>query len=193
MTVTEADAVAAVRALLEFLGYDTADPSLVDTPDRVIRAFQEMTSGKDADPVAILSRTFPSYPDADHDEMIVLSGIEFTSLCEHHLMPFHGTATVAYIPTPGGPVVGLSKLARLVDIYARRLTMQERLTRQVTAALDENLSTAGSACIVRSAHGCMTGRGARKAGGLMTTSSLTGVFREDSRARMEFLMLADRR
>jgi GTP cyclohydrolase I len=184
------DAAAAVCTLLRFLGYDPTDPALTGTPDRVVRALVEMTRGQHMDPATVLARTFPAYPDSDHDEMVILSGITFTALCEHHLMPFNGVATVAYIPVPGGSVVGLSKLARLVDVYAARLTMQERMTRQITAALDQNLETVGSACVVRSQHGCMTGRGVVKPDGQMTTSSLTGVFREDSRARTELLMLA---
>jgi GTP cyclohydrolase I len=188
--VSVRQATDAVSTLLYYLGYDVTTETLVDTPNRVVRALLEMTSGQAVDPATVLSRTFPAHPDSDHDELVALSGITFTSLCEHHLMPFDGTATVAYIPVPGGPVVGLSKLARLVDIYARRLTMQERLTRQVTAALDAHLATVGSACIIRSRHGCMTGRGVRQAHGVMTTSSLTGVFREDSRARAELLLLA---
>jgi GTP cyclohydrolase I len=192
--VNRAQAVDAVSTVLRYLGYDVSTATLVDTPDRVVRALVEMTSGQAVDPATVLARTFPAHPDSDHDEMIALSGITFSALCEHHLMPFTGTATVAYIPTPGGPVVGLSKLARLVDVYAHRLTMQERLTRQITSALDTHLQPVGSACVVHSRHGCMTGRGVRKAHGVMTTSSLTGAFRDDSRARTELLLLtgADR-
>jgi GTP cyclohydrolase IA len=184
-----AQAEAAVALVLTHLGYDPTSPGLVDTPGRVVRALRELTAGHAQDPAAILSRQFPSDERCDNDEIIALSGITFEAVCEHHMMPFTGTVTVAYIPVIGAPVVGLSKLARLVDVYARRLTMQERLTRQITTALDAHLSTRGSACIVCSHHTCMGLRGVRKPGAEMVTSSLTGLFRDDPRSRDELLSL----
>jgi GTP cyclohydrolase I len=166
---------------------DPESNALRDTPDRVQRALWEMTSGYDEDPAALLTRQFVDVERAD--EMIALVGIGFVSLCEHHMMPFTGTASVAYVPADGAAIVGLSKLARLVDVYARRLQVQERLTRQVTDALDEHLDTIGSACVVRASHTCMTARGVRKGGADMVTSSVTGVFRDNPAARAEFMAL----
>lgn len=187
-----AQAQAAVATLLLHLGYDPDSPALVDTPARVVRAMVEMTAGRLEDPGKLLERVFPADVESDHDEVIAVTGIEFASMCEHHLMPFTGVATVAYIPRPGAPVVGLSKLARLVDVYARRLNMQERMTRQVTAALDTYLEPQGAACIIRSRHACMGVRGARKPDAEMVTSSLTGQFRNDPKARAELLALVGR-
>lgn len=186
---TERHAAHSMRTVLAYLGYGCDSDGMTDTPRRVVRALSEMTSGRLLDPAEPLSRTFAA-GDSDHDELIAQTGIEFVALCEHHLMPFTGTATVAYIPQPHAPVVGLSKLARVVDIYARRLTMQERMTRQITTALDTHLDTLGSACIIRSTHACMGLRGVRKPAAVTVTSSLTGVFREDASAREELLALA---
>jgi GTP cyclohydrolase IA len=179
----------AVRVLLAHLGYDCTDAGMADTPGRVVRALTEMTAGRGQDPAIVLARTFPVAHGSDHDELIAQTGIEFTAMCEHHLMPFTGIAAVAYIPRPHAPVVGLSKLARLVDIYARRLTMQERMTRQITAALDTHLDPLGSACIIRSTHACMGLRGVRKPTATTITSSLTGILRDNSSARGELLTL----
>lgn len=178
-----------IAELIAYLGYDPASEGLIDTPARVVRAYEEMTSGQLLDPTRHLKRTFPA-EGTDHDEMIAVVGIEFVAVCEHHLLPFPGTATVAYKPSPGAPVVGLSKLARVVDEYARRLTMQERITRQVTDALDTHLDTTGSACILSSHHACMGFRGIRKPTARMVTSSLTGVFRDHPETRAELLSLA---
>lgn len=187
-TVDRQAAVGGVAALLAFLGYDPTDPGLVDTPERVVRAMVELTAGQHEDPAQHLRRTFPA-EQTDHDEMIAVTGVAFTAMCEHHMMPFTGTAALAYVPTPGADVVGLSKLARVVEGYARRLTMQERITRQVTDALDANLHTEGSGCVIRSHHACMGVRGVRKPDACMVTSSLTGLFRDDARTRDEFLTL----
>lgn len=185
---TLADAQIAVSVLLAHLGYDPTD-AIADTPARVVRALVEMTSGRDLDPGVPLARSFAATDGTDHDELIAQTGIEFTALCEHHLMPFTGTATVAYVPRPGAPVVGLSKLGRVVDIYARRLTMQERMTRQITTALDTHLDTMGAACIIQATHACMGLRGVRKPGAVTITSSMTGVLRDDGRTRDELLAL----
>jgi GTP cyclohydrolase I len=185
---TVQEAQDAVRVVLAHIGYRTLSPGMSDTPRRVVEALTEMTAGQWQDPAVHLARTFPT-DGSDHDELIAITGIDFTALCEHHVMPFSGSATVAYVPRPNAPVVGLSKLARLVDIYARRLTMQERMTRQITAALDAHLDALGSACIIRSSHACMGLRGVRKAGAITVTSSMTGVLREDARSREELLAL----
>ena len=155
------------------------------TPARWVKALREMTAGYAEDPRSVLARDF-NVPHAD--EMIAVTGIDFTSICAHHLLPFTGTATVAYLPA-GPRVVGLSKLARLVDTYSRRLQTQEQITVQVTTALDEHLTTKGSACVLRATHSCLAHRGARKPSAVMVTSSLTGRFRDDARARGEFLAL----
>lgn len=187
---TQHEAETAVATLLAHLGYDPTGAGLADTPARVVRAYRELTAGELVSPADVLARVFPADGHANHDEVIAVVGIAFEAVCEHHLMPFTGTATVAYIPQIGASVVGLSKLARLVDVYARRLTMQERMTQQVTTALDANLNTRGSACIVRSRHACMGLRGVRKATAEMVTSSLTGAFRDDARSRDELMALA---
>lgn len=157
-----------------------------DSESRWARAVVEMTRGYDADPAQVLATTF----DTQSDELIVLRGIDFVSLCEHHLFPFSGTAAIGYVPGEGRGVVGLSKLARLVDCYAQRFQLQERLTRQITEALDAHLGTRGAGCVIRAQHGCLTCRGARKADAEMVTSSLSGVLRSDAAARAEFLAIA---
>lgn len=183
MTATLLDGI---RSWMAVRGLDPEDPSLRDTPARVLRAWNELTAGYDEDPETVLSRTFPV---ERGDGMIAVTDVPFTSICEHHLMPFAGTATIAYLPIPGTPVVGLSKLPRLLDIYARRLQVQERLTWQVTDALDTHLKTQGSACAIRAEHGCMTQRGVRKPGASMVTSSFTGRFQTDADVRADFLAL----
>lgn len=169
-----------IRRWLHTRGLDPDAPDLADTPLRVLRALNEMTAGYDEDPAQHLARTFP----VDHDgSTILVTGVPFTSLCAHHLLPFTGTADIAYQPRPGTPVAGLSKLPRVLDVYARRLQTQEQLTHQVTTALDTHLDTLGSACIIRSEHGCLAHRGARKPGAAMVTASYTGRFLNDPQAR----------
>jgi GTP cyclohydrolase I len=175
----------AITRLLEYIGEDPTREGLLDTPKRVLKAFKEMTDGYNADISTILGTTFDV---GDVDEMIVVTGIDFVSLCEHHMLPFTGTATVAYIP--GERVVGLSKIPRIVEAFSHRLQVQERLTRQITRALDEHLGTQGSACLITSGHACMGHRGVKKPNAKMTTSSLTGLFKTDADTRHEFLMLA---
>ncbi|WP_328427894.1 GTP cyclohydrolase I [Streptomyces sp. NBC_00443] len=175
-----------VRTWLTSRGLDPDSPDLVDTPLRVLRALNEMTAGYDEDPAVHLARTF----DVDHNGgTIVVTGVPFSSLCAHHLLPFTGTADIAYQPRPGAPVAGLSKLPRVLDVYARRLQTQEELTAQVTSALDQHLTPAGSACIIRSEHGCLAHRGARKPGARMVTASYTGIFRDDPQARADLHLL----
>lgn len=175
-----------VRALLRYLDQDPDAPGLADTPARVLRAYRELCQGYQVDPAALLAVSFPE----DTDGLVVVRGVEFTSLCEHHLLPFMGTATVGYLPGPGRGVVGLSKLARLVDCYAQRLQVQERLTRQVVDALVEHLEPVGAGCVVHATHLCMSCRGVRKREAEMVTSALAGVLREEPDARAEFLALA---
>jgi len=179
----------AVRRLLQFVGEDPMRPGLLDTPDRVVRALAEMTSGYQLDPAEVLARQFPD----DYDEMVVVRGVSFHSMCEHHMLGFSGTATVGYLPAPGRGVVGLSKLARLVDLYARRLQVQERLTTQIADAIEEHLEPLGVGVLIAAHHSCMGCRGVRKPEAEMVTSALRGALREKPEARAEFLALADGR
>ena len=158
------------------------------TPGRVVRALREMTNGYYDDPATILGTTF----DVDCDEVVVLRGVRFASLCEHHLLPFVGLAHVGYLPGPGGRVVGLSKLARLVQCYARRLQVQERMTAQIAEAIVEYLGASGAGVVVVAAHDCMSCRGVLAVGAEMVTSSMLGVFREKPEARAELLRLFGR-
>jgi GTP cyclohydrolase I len=157
-----------------------------ETPARVARAFCELLSGYEEDPGAHLERQFPGPDDAG---LVALQGIRFTSLCAHHLLPFSGVATVAYLPVSGAPIVGLSKLARVLDGYARRLQTQEVLGAQVADELDTRLSPLGAACIITAHHGCMGIRGVKQPDAVMTTSSLRGRFRQDDAARAELMAL----
>jgi GTP cyclohydrolase I len=176
----------AVVRLLEFLGEDPTRPGLVDTPRRVLDSLAEMTDGYQADPAEHLGVVFPDRC----DEMVVVTGIDFTSLCEHHLLTFSGRATVAYIPD--GQVVGLSKLARVVDVFAHRLQVQERLTEQIAEAIETHLSPAGVGVVIEATHSCMVCRGVRKPGATMVTSALRGALKDKPAARAEFLTLARR-
>jgi GTP cyclohydrolase I len=180
-------AVSYARALLHELGMPCLDESTTGTPERFVKALLELTAGLRVDPDRHLARTFPA-PTEDPG-MIVVPGIAFVSLCEHHVLAFTGTAHLAYIPAPGGRVVGLSKLPRMVAEYAARPQMQERLGAQITDAITRNLDTLGAACVIRSAHSCMTIRGARATGAEMVTSHLAGEFRNDPAVRAEFLAL----
>lgn len=179
-------ALAAVKTLLRFVGEDPDREGLVDTPARVLKSFKEMTAGYAVDPQTILSTTFAM----DSDEMILLKGIQFTSTCEHHLLPFFGKASVAYIPGQTKRVVGLSKLARLVECYAKRLQLQERMTDQIASALMRELQPKGAGCIIQAEHSCMRCRGVKLSGTTFVTSALRGVLLSDQTARAEFLSLA---
>lgn len=185
--VGEVPASDGVVRLLEMIGEDPTRDGLADTPGRVVKALREMCDGYDTDVAGLLGKTFDN--GGDYDELIVCKGIEFTSLCEHHMLPFTGTATVGYIPS-GDRIVGLSKLARLVDTYAHRLQVQERMTTQITTALVEHLDPLGAGAVVTAAHSCMACRGVRKQSAEMVTSSLVGVLREKPEARAEFLAIA---
>jgi GTP cyclohydrolase I len=182
--VISSDPQSSVRNLLRMMD-DPDREGLRDTPARVVRSLREMTRGYAEDPAAILTSRFSA---KTYDEMVVVRGVPFWSLCEHHLLPFHGAATVGYIPN--GRVVGLSKLARLVECFARRLQMQERLTEEIAAALQQHLKPRGVGVIVRARHLCMEMRGVRAAGDTIT-SKLTGAFKRDARARAEFLHLGN--
>lgn len=176
----------AVRVLLRrVVREDPEREGLLDTPRRVVKALGEMTTGYGQDVHEILGTTFDT---EGYDEMVVLRGIDFVSLCEHHMLPFTGTAAVGYVP--GERVVGLSKLARLVDCFARRLQIQERMTKEIADAVMEVLSPQGVGVVVSAHHSCMGCRGVRKPGASMVTSYLAGVMRDNVAARAEFLALA---
>ncbi len=172
----------AVKTLLTMIGENPDREGLVKTPERVCKALNEMTAGYALDPVGILSTTFGE----SYDEMVVIKEYPFVSLCEHHMLPFSGIAKVGYVP--GDRVVGLSKLGRLVDCFARRLQIQERLTKQIGEALDEVLAPRGAAAVLTATHQCMAYRGVNKSA-VMVTSYLSGFFRDDPKARSEFLSL----
>lgn len=173
----------AARAFLEALGVDLTGPGLDRTPQRMARAYAEMFR-----PRPFEMTTFPN--DEGYDEMVVARGITFTSVCEHHLLPFSGSATVGYLP--GDRILGLSKLARVVELFARRPQVQERMTQQVARYLDEQLRPKGVGVVLSAEHSCMTVRGVMAQGSSTTTSALLGLVREDSRTRAEFLTLAGR-
>lgn len=179
------------RAMLTTLGIPCDDESTERTPHRFVRALLELTAGTRVDPDRHFERTFPP-PDGDPG-LVIVPGVPFTSLCEHHLLPFTGTMSVGYLPSPGARVVGLSKLARAAREYAARPQMQERLGWQVVEAIGRRLQVEGAACVIRSVHACMTLRGVRADGAAMVTSHLTGRFRESAALRAEFYSLAGHR
>lgn len=179
--VTYDQAEACVHTLLRFIGEDPDRDGVRDTPRRVVKALLELTSGIDLDPAAVLTTSF----DSSHDQMIAVSGIEFASVCEHHLLPFVGTVDVAYIPA-NGAIVGLSKLPRLVEVLARRPQVQERLTDQIAETLAKAVANEGVAVRVRARHACAGVRGVRQANMTMTTQALLGAFRSDAATRAEW-------
>lgn len=183
--ITERAAQAAVGMLLRHVGAPE-DEHTENTPARVVRALRELTAGYAEDPSEHLLRTFPGPADG---ALVVLRGIRFTSLCAHHLLPFTGTATVAYVPEDGAPIVGLSKLARVVEGYARRLQTQEILGEQIRDALTSRLKTQAAGVVITAHHACMGIRGVRQPDADMVTSSLAGLFRTDPRARAELMSL----
>jgi len=174
----------AVSTLLQYIEGDNSREGLVDTPKRVIESFEEIFSGYKMDASDVLSSTFNG---EGYDGIVLLRNIEFHSTCEHHLQPFKGRAHVAYIPTDR--IVGISKLARIVDLHARRLQNQERITKGVADDLESNLEPLGSAVIIEAAHGCMQCRGVAKQNAIMTTSAMRGVFFDKSEAREELMQL----
>jgi GTP cyclohydrolase I len=177
----------AIRTLLAEIGEDPGREGLAGTPDRVRRMYAELTDGYRTDPDGLLNAA--SF-EVGYDEMVVVRDIEFYSLCEHHLLPFFGKAHVGYLPK--GRVIGLSKIPRVVDMYAHRLQVQERLTQEIAAFLMERLDPKGVACVIEATHLCTVMRGVRKQEATMVTSSMLGTFRRDARTRGEFLAFIDR-
>mgnify|MGYP000884322177 FL=1 len=171
-----------IRRIIEFIGDDPNREGLIETPQRIVKAYQELFSGYRQDSESVLK----TFQDGACDEMVVLK-TNFYSICEHHMLPFFGKAWIAYLPNKR--VVGVSKLIRLLEVFSRRLQIQERLCQQVTQALDEHLKPLGSACILQARHMCMEMRGVNKRESLLVTSSLTGVFRENPTVRQELLSL----
>jgi GTP cyclohydrolase I len=182
---SQAQAEDAVRTLIEWAGDDPAREGLLETPARVARSYRELFAGYAEDPRAYLQRTFEEV--GGYDEMIVLTDIRVVSFCEHHMLPVVGRAHVGYLPTKR--VVGISKLARVVRGFARRLQIQEKLTAEIAEAIQEVLNPQGVAVLIEAEHSCMTLRGVNTPGSMLTTSRLMGVFRDDSRTREEFLAL----
>jgi GTP cyclohydrolase I len=183
--VDQARAEAAVRELLLAVGEDPDRPGLQETPARVARAYAETFAGLGQDPDEVLATTF----DEDHDELVLVKDIPMYSTCEHHLVPFHGMAHVGYIPGVDGRVTGLSKLARLVDVYARRPQVQERMTRQIADSLFDGLKPRGVIVVIEAEHLCMAMRGIRKPGSRTMTSAVRGMFRDSPATRAEAMSL----
>ncbi|MCP3458860.1 GTP cyclohydrolase I FolE [Bradyrhizobium sp. CCGUVB23] len=184
---SQAEVEDAVRTMIRWAGDDPARDGLRETPDRVARAFREYFAGYEQDLTEILQKTFEEIE--GYDEMIVLRGVRFESHCEHHMAPIVGRAWVAYIPQ--GRVVGISKLARVVDIYARRLQIQEKMTAQIANSINDVLRPQGVGVIIKATHHCMTTRGAHKPGTDLVTSRMLGVFRDNALTRQELLGLAN--
>jgi GTP cyclohydrolase I len=184
---TRSEVEAAFRTILRWTGENPDRDGLQDTPARVTRAYEEYFSGYGEDPEAILSTTFSETE--GYDEMIALRGIRFVSHCEHHIAPIVGRAWVAYIPN--GRVVGISKLARVVDIYAKRLQIQEKMTAQIANAIETVLQPQGVAVVLKAEHHCMTARGIMKPGTDLVTSRMLGVFRDSAITRQEFMSMVD--
>ncbi len=183
--VRRSDAEAAVRTLIQWTGDDPAREGVLGTPVRVIRAYEEYFAGYLEDPIDVLARTFEETD--GYDEMVVLRDISFESHCEHHIAPIIGNAHVAYLPH--SRVVGISKLARVVEIFARRLQIQEKLTIQIADTINDVLQPKGVAVVIEAAHHCMTTRGIHRPGTTMVTSRMLGGFRNDPKTRREFLTI----
>ncbi|MCS5677558.1 MAG: GTP cyclohydrolase I FolE [Actinomycetota bacterium] len=179
---------AAVAEILVALGEDPSRDGLQETPARVARMYAEVCSGLHEDPADHLIRTF----DLEHDEMVMVRDIPVYSLCEHHLLPFFGVAHVAYIPQKGGMITGLSKLARLVDGFSRRLQIQERLTSQVASAIQHTLEPQGTLVVIEAEHLCMSMRGVQKPGAVTVTSAVHGVFRDEVSTRLEAMRFIEK-
>lgn len=179
---------AAVAEILVALGEDPSRDGLQETPARVARMYAEVCSGLHEDPADYLVRTF----DLEHDEMVMVRDIPVYSLCEHHLLPFFGVAHVAYIPQKGGMITGLSKLARLVDGFSRRLQIQERLTSQVAGAIQRTLEPQGTLVVIEAEHLCMSMRGVQKPGAVTVTSAVHGVFRDEVSTRLEAMRFIEK-
>ncbi len=184
---TREEAEAAVRTLLRWAGDDPDREGLVDTPARVVRSYEEFFSGYDINPLDFLGRTFSETE--GYDEIIVLRDIQIESHCEHHMVPIVGKAHVGYLPK--NRVVGISKIARLVDAYAKRLQIQEKLTAQIANTMQDVLDPRGVAVVIEASHECMTTRGVHKPGAGMVTSRMLGAFRDDPATRREFLTMIE--
>tara|TARA_R110002012_G_scaffold137200_4_gene291905 strand:+ start:46433 stop:47032 length:600 start_codon:yes stop_codon:yes gene_type:complete len=183
--IPQSEAEAAVRTLIRWAGDDPDREGLLDTPARVARAYRELFAGYEVEPRAYLERTFEEV--GGYDQLVVLKDIRFVSFCEHHMLPVVGVAHVGYLPTDR--VVGISKLARVVRGYAKRLQIQEKMTAQIADAIHEVLRPAGVGVVIEAEHSCMTLRGVDVPGATLTTSTLLGVVRDDPRTREEFLQL----
>ena len=181
-----AEVEAAIRTLIEWTGDDPDRDGLAETPSRVARAFEEFFAGYGQDPVEILQKTFEEIE--GYDEMIALRGIRFESHCEHHMAPIIGQAWVAYVPN--GRVVGISKLARVVEVYAKRLQIQEKMTAQIANTINDVLKPQGVGVIIKASHHCMTTRGVNKSESDLLTSRMLGCFRDNPLTRQEFLSMA---
>lgn len=179
------EASEAVRALLAALGEDTEREGLRRTPERVAQLLEELTSGRNVDPATVLEPTYSE----NHDELVLVKDMPVFSLCEHHLLPWFGKAHVGYIPNKKGQVTGLSKLARVVDVCAKRLQMQERLTTQVADAIEKALDPRGVIVVVEAEHMCMSMRGVQKPGHVTVTSAVRGIFRENVATRAEAMTI----
>jgi len=177
------EALEAVRTLIRWAGDDPEREGLLGTPDRVVRSYQEFFAGYEDDPVALLQRTFEETD--GYDEIVMLKDIRFESHCEHHIAPIIGKVHIAYLPDRR--VIGISKLARLIDVFAKRLQIQEKMTAQIANTLDEVLQPKGVAVVIEAAHQCMTTRGVHKSSVTMVTSQMLGVFRKRLETRQEFL------
>ncbi len=186
-TISNAEAEGAFRTILQWIGEDPDRDGLRETPDRLVRSFREYFAGYDEDPEQVLNKTFSEVE--GYDEMIVLRGVTFESHCEHHVAPIIGRVWVGYIPDRR--VVGISKLARVVEIFSRRLQIQERLTAQIANAVENALKPKGVAVVVKAAHHCMISRGVHKRGSDLVTSRMLGVFRDQPMTRSEFLSLVN--
>lgn len=182
---TKEAAEEAVRTLIRWAGDDPEREGLLDTPDRVVRSYDEFFAGYAEDPVELLQRTFEETD--GYDEMVVLRDIRFESHCEHHLAPIIGIASVAYLPNQR--VIGISKLARIIEVYARRMQIQEKMTVQIATAIHQVLEPRGAAVVIEAEHHCMTTRGIHKPGVSMVTSHMIGQFRENPETRREFLAM----
>ncbi len=182
---TQTEAEEAIRTLLLWAGDDPNREGLLDTPKRVAKAYREWFCGYDEDPVELLARSFEEVE--GYDEMVVLRDIRLESMCEHHMCPIIGKAHVAYLPS--GRVVGISKLARVVEAYGKRLQIQEKMTAQIANTLDEVLHPKGVAVVIEASHQCMTTRGVHKPGVNMVTSRMLGAFRDDPSTRREFMAM----
>ncbi len=176
-----------IKKIIQYIGEDPERSGLVDTPNRIVRSWSELYKGYDIDPIEEMTFFDVDDDGKKYDEIILLKDIEMYSMCEHHMLPFFGKAHVAYLP--GGKLLGVSKLARLVEAYSRRLQIQERIGRQVTNFLIEHAEANGAACIIEASHMCIQMRGIQKQNSVMVTSSMEGVFLEDGQARSELMSM----